>query len=123
MKSVFVQFSGPDELVVTGVFCGPQDPEVWGNQGQIDADDPRYLAFMTPQSTPEVILKAKQYQKDALLLAASQAMPPLFLALQLGDATDAETVAAKAWRDYYTALQTVDITVDSPHWPIAPSSP
>lgn len=104
------------------VFASPQDPEQIPGVIEVEEDDPRYLSYLHPQPTPEEILQAKQAKKDALLLAASQAMTPVFIALQLGDATDSETVAAKAWRDYYTALQAVDVTVDSPAWPTPPAS-
>ncbi|NWB89442.1 tail fiber assembly protein [Pseudomonas gingeri] len=105
MTTVYVQFTGDTQTVIMCSFCGPQDPDIYPNQGEVDDTDPRYLVFLDPSSTPAAILKAKQDQKAALLVSASQAVTPVFLALQLGDATDAETVAAKAWRDYYTALQ------------------
>jgi hypothetical protein len=48
-------------------------------------------------------------------------MTPLFMSLQLGDATDEETIRAKAWQAYYRALQTVDVTVADPVWPPMPA--
>jgi len=42
------------------------------------------------------------------------------VSLQLGDATDAETVKAKAWQQYYRDLNLVDITVADPVWPVLP---
>lgn len=59
--------------------------------------------------------------KSALQAAASQAMTPLLLSLQLGNATDAETALAKLWQTYSRALQGVDPTASSPDWPVLPT--
>lgn len=74
-----------------------------------------------PVLTPEEIVSANLSQQVALMMQASQSMTPVFMALQL-DATDAATLAAKAWSVYYQALQAVDLTVESPAWPVAPSA-
>lgn len=47
-------------------------------------------------------------------------MTPVLVSLNLGDATDAETVVARAWQDYYRALQAVDLTAIDPQWPAYP---
>jgi|SRR5450830_855344 len=81
-------------------------------------------AFAAPvpyQPTPEEIEAANQAQRAALLAQASQVMAPLFVFINLGDATDAETTAAKAWQAYYRALQAVDVTVARPDWPTPPA--
>ena len=119
MSIVFVQFESEKETVVISVFGCPQDPEVWPNQGEVEEDDPRYQAFIHPELQPAAILKVKQDQKDALLAAASQAMTPVFMALQL-DATDATTAKARIWHEYYQALEAVDVTVSVPVWPTMP---
>lgn len=41
----FVQFSNADETEIVSVFCGPQDPDVHENLGEVEDDDPRYLDF------------------------------------------------------------------------------
>ena len=117
----YVQFSDSQETKIVTVFGCPQDPVYWPNQGTVEDDDPRYLEFLNPQPTPEQLLAEKQAQKSQLLTSASIAMTPIYMALQLGDATDDVTVSAKAWRAYYVALEAVDITVDSPAWPTPPS--
>jgi hypothetical protein len=117
----YVQFTDSTETTIVSVFGSPQDQTVFPNQGTVEDDDPRYLAFMDPSSTPAAILQAKIDKKAALLTEASQAMTPVFLALQLGDATDNETVQAKAWRAYYNSLVAVDVTVSSPAWPTPPA--
>lgn len=115
-----VQFTDETQVRIDTVFAGPQDPAYYPNQGEIEDVDPRYLAFMHPELQPEAILKARQYQKDALLAAASQAMVPFFLAINLGNATNEEKLKAKAWQAYYREVSLIDITLDSLEWPITP---
>lgn len=71
--------------------------------------------------TAAEILAANQLTQASLLAQASQAMAPVLVSLQLGDATTAETATAKAWQTYYRALQAIDLTVESPTWPTIPS--
>jgi len=47
-------------------------------------------------------------------------MAPILVSLQLGDATDDDTLNAKAWQAYYRELKLVDVTVAKPEWPVAP---
>ncbi|WP_338010184.1 tail fiber assembly protein [Pseudomonas sp. GM49] len=61
-------------------------------------------------------------QRRAFLVAASQAIATILVSLQLGDATDDETLNAKAWQAYYRELKLVDVTVAKPEWPVAPES-
>jgi hypothetical protein len=82
-------------------------------------------AFSPPsvyKPSPEETLRLNQAEQAALLASASQAMTPLYLALQLGDDTDQERTAAKAWRSYYQELQSVDLTLESPDWPDRPGA-
>ena len=72
--------------------------------------------------TPQEILEANTGHQSSLITSASQAMAPILVSLQLGDATDAETLTAKAWQTYYRALQAVDLTVANPAWPTPPAS-
>lgn len=71
--------------------------------------------------TPEEIISANQMQQNWLLSQASQKMAPVLVSLQLGDATDDETVTARAWQAYYRSLQLVDLTVADPAWPSPPA--
>lgn len=71
--------------------------------------------------TPEEILSQNVTLQEGLLRQASQAMTPVLMSLQLGDATDAETQTAKSWQAYYRALQAVDVYAASPQWPNAPA--
>ena len=70
--------------------------------------------------TPEQIRAINEAQQADLIRQASQTMAPILVSLQLGDATDDETVRAKAWQGYYRALQAVDTTVAAPAWPTMP---
>lgn len=45
---VHVQFSDDSRKTILAVFAGPQDPEVWPNMGQVDDEDPRYVAHLNP---------------------------------------------------------------------------
>ncbi|WP_338585884.1 tail fiber assembly protein [Pseudomonas sp. MAG733B] len=93
----------------------PQPECFWTYDGSV------FAAPVPYQLPPEEIEAANQAQRAALLAQASQAMAPLFMSLQLGDATDEETIKAKAWQAYYRALQTVDVTVSEPAWPQLPA--
>ena len=42
---MYVQFSD-DKKEIISVFAGPQDPEVWSNQGEVEEDDPRYICLL-----------------------------------------------------------------------------
>ncbi|WP_167659505.1 tail fiber assembly protein [Pseudomonas sp. RIT623] len=58
--------------------------------------------------------------QNALLAAASSAMTPLLVSLQLGDATGEEIASAKSWQAYVRDLKVVDLSVPEPAWPVVP---
>lgn len=88
----------------------------------ITADaDGRPVLSDPPPPTAEEILIANQATQSTLLATASQAMTPLLLSLQLGDATADETASAKAWQTYCRDLKAVDLTVSAPAWPAVPA--
>lgn len=70
MENVFVQFYDESETSVMASFACPQDPETCPNQGEIAADDPRYLVFMNPPPDYLAINSAKLQQ--FIQLAAAQ---------------------------------------------------
>lgn len=82
--------------------------------------DGEFSAPPVEPPTSDEILAANVEAFSALKNQASLAMTPLLLSLQLGDATAAETAAAKKWQAYSRALRAVDLTVDKPAWPVAP---
>jgi hypothetical protein len=122
MTELYVQFSDVAQEVITSVFSNPQDVAYYPNQGVVQEDDPRYLAFVDPASTPptqEQIIASNKERQLALMNEASQAMTPVLMALQL-DASAEVTTKARAWRDYYQHLEVVDLTVAEPAWPQTP---
>lgn len=50
--TIHVQFEDETEANICTVFCGPQDPEVWANLGEVEQDDPRYVEFMAGFAFP-----------------------------------------------------------------------
>lgn len=68
MSSIYVQFADSSEDLVVAIFGCVQDESDYPHQGQVDEDDPRYLAYQAacpggPASTAEVIA-AKRYQHE-----------------------------------------------------------
>jgi hypothetical protein len=49
MTTVYVEFSDASKTTIQVVFAGPQDPEVWPNQGEIDTGDPLYKEWYLTQ--------------------------------------------------------------------------
>lgn len=74
-----------------------------------------------PAPSAAEILAVNTSTQATLLATASQAMTPLLLSLQLGNATTDETAQAKAWQTYYRAVQAIDLTAQSPTWPTQPA--
>lgn len=105
-----------DEIVIVDITAvTPMPQEGWSYDGST------FAAPVPYQPAPEEIESTNTATKQLLQSQASIAMTPLFLSLQLGNATDAETVKAKAWQTYYRDLQAIDVTVFSPEWPVAPA--
>lgn len=77
-------------------------------------------AHCNPALAPGQVIEVNASVEAALSLAASSAMTPLFLSIQLGDATDEEVKKAKEWQSYYRALKAIDLSEESPKWPSAP---
>lgn len=76
--------------------------------------------YVPPPPTPYEILVNNQAALNSLLANASRSMAPVLVSLNLGDATDDETVLAKQWQTYYRELKLVDLTVEFPAWPTPP---
>jgi hypothetical protein len=118
MTIAYVQFSDETHTKIVSVFGGPQDPEVYPNQAEIEDTDQRYLDFFNP---PIDVTAVNTVRQAELVAAASLVMAPILVSLQLGDATDEETLSAKAWQAYYRALKLVDVTASNPAWPVSPA--
>lgn len=78
-------------------------------------------ASQTPAMTPAQILAFNTGRRDNFLATATAAIAPLQDAVDLGDATTAETALLKAWKTYRVAVNRVDLTLASPTWPTAPA--
>lgn len=46
MSTMFVQFSDSSETTITSVFGCSQDPDFYPNQGTVETDDERYMAYL-----------------------------------------------------------------------------
>lgn len=67
MNIIYVQFTDQTNTVVCAVFGSPQDPDAWPNLGEIQDDDPRYLAFMNPPpSDADLAYNARQQREELL---------------------------------------------------------
>jgi hypothetical protein len=55
MTAIHVQFADLTEQTIISYFAGPQDPDVWPNQGEIEDSDPRYLALLSPPAVEAVV--------------------------------------------------------------------
>ncbi|NWD68161.1 tail fiber assembly protein [Pseudomonas gingeri] len=73
--------------------------------------------------TPEVVLQEANAQRSALLVSAALHIAPLQYAVDLGEATDAESASLPLWKRYYLAVNRVSeqpgfpTTID---WPAPP---
>lgn len=45
MPDIYVQFSDSNDSEITSIFCCPQDPAAWQNQGSVALSDPRYATY------------------------------------------------------------------------------
>lgn len=119
----YVDFVDSEELVIKSVFFNnPPDPELYPNQGVIEEDDPRYIAFLSSQKP--TALEAAQAERDRLLFIAALRIAPLQDAVDLDDATVADEKLLRAWKEYRVALNRQSDEPGYPInivWPIAPS--
>lgn len=74
-----------------------------------------------PEPTPDEILATNTAERDRRLVAATLAIAPLQDAVDLEDATAAETALLKKWKVYRVAVNRIDLTLISPDWPNPPA--
>jgi hypothetical protein len=92
----------------------PQPDQLWIYDG---------ISFVPPvpyQPSPAEILATNAASRDGMLSAASLAIAPLQDAVDLGEATDAETALLQRWKQYRVAVNRVDLTKADPPWPSVP---
>lgn len=97
---------------------GSQDEFI--RDGLEPMSDDEVYAHCHPALTAEQIFELNSSVEAELSSAASLAMTPLLLSIQLGNSTDEEKNRAKEWQAYYRALKAVDLGVESPGWPETP---
>lgn len=117
---MFVHFTDSEQTAIDTVFAGPQDPEAWQNLGEIEEDDPRYIAFLA--SLQPSALTLAQEERDRLLDLAALRIAPLQDAVDLDDASAADIALLKRWKQYRVNIHRLDLTAESIAWPEPPSA-
>ena len=124
---MYVQFSDDTHTIIVSVFGNAQDPEIYPNQGEVEEDDPRYLAYINPQPTITELSAAARQQRDILFRTVSD--PGTLMAQRaLRLATTPEGIAYAQGKlaemdAYAIALQGIAEQAGFPatiNWPIAP---
>lgn len=67
MTDIYVQFSDETETLIIGVFGAPQTDPYYVYQGIVQEDDPRYIAFAFPETTPAYKARAARAERERLL--------------------------------------------------------
>lgn len=102
MVLVSTDVAGPGWSYVGGEFLAPPEPEV-------------------PPPTPEQAIANNTAERDRLLAAATLAIAPLQDAVDLDEATAEDIATLKKWKQYRVAVNRIDLTLESPGWPLAPA--
>lgn len=116
---MFVHFTDSEQTAIDTVFAGPQDPEAWQNMGEVEEDDPRYMAFLA--SLQPSALALAQEKRDQLLDLATLRIAPLQDAVDLDDASAKDIALLKKWKQFRVAVNRLDLTAESIAWPAPPS--
>jgi hypothetical protein len=116
---MFVQFTNDKNTEIQSAFGGPQDPDAYPNQGEIEDSDPRYITFIESM-TPSVTELAKA-ERDHLLQLAAIRIAPLQDAADLEEATTVEATLLKKWKQYRIALNRLRLEVQPVLWPDPPA--
>ncbi|WP_250865602.1 tail fiber assembly protein [Caballeronia sp. INSB1] len=85
-------------------------------------DGSTFAPYVPPAPTASDILARNTAIRDVALAHATAAIAPLQDAVDLDEATDAETALLKLWKQYRVAVNRVDLTIESPVWPTPPSA-
>jgi hypothetical protein len=126
-NAVFQVIQIPKDLVIEEMFT----PEFVAACVDITKVDPKpeerwtyvdgvFAAPVEPVSTPEEILALNTAARDYQLAVATSAIAPLQDAVDLDEATPAETALLKKWKQFRVAVNRVDLTLLSPPWPKSP---
>ena len=79
-----------------------------------------FTAPPTPEPTAAETLAWNTMNRDALLGIATLAIGPLQDAVDLEEATAAETTQLKKWKQFRIAVNRIDLSQVSPGWPATP---
>jgi hypothetical protein len=85
-------------------------------------DGHTFSEYVPPAPSAVEILATNTRTRDALLARAAAAIAPLQDAVDLDEATAAETALLKQWKQYRVAVNRIDLTNANPAWPITPSA-
>lgn len=119
--SLYVDFMDSKKLTVKSVFFNnPPDPELYPNHGIIEEDDPRYADFLSSQKP--TALELAESERDRFLAMASLRIAPLQNAVDLEEASIAETALLKKWKKYSVAVNRAVLSDDPVDWPVQPLS-
>lgn len=106
---------------VVSAFYGPQDATDWPGLIEVEDDDPRYVALMSPVEPNK---KAVAYStRDSLLAIAALRIAPLQDAVDVNRATDDEVTRLKLWKGYRIDLNRIEQQEGFPadvQWPLSP---
>lgn len=67
MSIVFVQFADETHETIIMAFSEAQDEALWPNIGEVEDDDPRYLAYVNPPIPVEQLAAEARKTRDDLL--------------------------------------------------------
>lgn len=67
---MYVQFSDATESKIIASFASPQDSNIWPHMGEIQVDDPRYVAYANPSATLPGAQAAQTVAMDAAYQSA-----------------------------------------------------
>jgi hypothetical protein len=85
-------------------------------------DGTSFAEYLPPAPSPAEILAANTATRDALLAQAAIAIAPLQDAVDLDEATAAESALLKLWKQYRVAVNRIDLTQTPVTWPAVPSA-
>lgn len=83
-------------------------------------DGTTFSPYVPPAPTAAQILATNTATRNQYLAAATLAIGPLQDAVDIGEATSADTAMLTAWKTFRVAVNRVVLTVQNPTWPTPP---
>jgi len=127
-NTIYVQFEDETQTKIVTIFGSAQDPEYWSNLGEIQDDDPRYLAYINPQPSTAFLAAAARAERTSLLRDVCDA-GVLMIQRELRLTSDPERITYLNGKlvevdEYAVALQAIPDQPGFPQtidWPTAPT--